>query len=169
MEPSQQYNPYASPGNLPSQQTMYTPSSSEQVSAQTLIELTGTKPWVRLLGILSWIGGGFLVLAVVAMLVMGAAGVATGGDSPLAGGGAIGIALVYGLMVPLVIYPAMKMSAYASRIDDLARSRSVGDLEAALTQQRLIWRFYGVLALVYIAVVVVGIFAAMIIPFVLKG
>ena len=167
MEPSQQYNPYASPGNLPPQQTMYHPSGNEQVSAQTLIELTGTKPWVRLLAILSWIGSGFLILAVIAMLVMGVTGAATGGAAE--GGAMIAISLVYGLIALLMIYPAIKMSAYASRIDDLARSRSVADLEAALSQQRMVWRFYGIIALVYIVLAVVGILAAMVVPFLLKG
>lgn len=164
MEPSQQYNPYASPGNLPPQQTMYNPSGNEQVSAQTLIELTGTKPWARLLAIVTWIASGLMLLAVVGMLFAGLA--ASGGAE---GGAMIGLAFAYALMALLMIYPAIKMSAYASRIDDLARSRAVADLEAALAQQRMVWRFYGIIALVYIVLAVVGVLAAMVLPFLLKG
>lgn len=167
MEPSQQYNPYASPGNLPPQQTMYSPSGNEQVSAQTIIELTGTKPWVRLLSILSFLGAGLMGLGAIAMIGVGVFGVASG-KGGAEGGAMLAMAIFYGIFAVLMVYPALKMNAYASRIDSLAQSRSIGDLENALLQQRLVWRFWGIVALVYIGVVVLAMMAAVAIPTLLR-
>jgi dolichol kinase len=70
--------------------------------------------------------------------------------------------LPFGLMY---VYPALKMWMYGSAIGRLVRSRAPTDLDAALGQQKSLWKFIGIVTVVLIAVYVVAIFAAVAVGF----
>lgn len=122
-------------------------------------QLAGTKPWVRFISVLMFVGAGFMLLAA---LVMGLAGgtifssMASTGSGPkfsgaMGAGIGLGIALFYGLFALLYIYPALKLWKYANRIGDLASSGQTRDLEAALNEQRVFWKFVGIMILAVFA------------------
>lgn len=135
-------------------------SGDSAVSEGVLRALAGTKPWVRFFSVLILIGAAFLGLVAIALFVAGGGALfqATGLKHMPAGVGAA-IAVVYGLLAFLYIYPGMKLWKYASRIGLLLESRDQLDLEAALNEQRAFWKFVGVIMLVFVvlyAVIFIG-------------
>lgn len=158
------FNPYHSPSAPAS--PGYASSGSVEVSARTISELNGTRPWVKVLSLVAWIGSGLMVIAGLAMTLMGFLGI--GAATAPGQGLGIGVGLFYLLFAALMIYPALKISAYGKKIDDLGRSQSVQDLEIALEQQRLVWRFYGVLAVIYFCVIAVAMLVAVLLPLLMK-
>ncbi len=156
MEPSA--NPYSSPSaNLfgSSSQTM-----AEAVPAEAITQLQGTKPWVRFMSVLMWIGLAFMLLAAGGMAILammgGEATKAAGLNAPMMAGLAVG----YGLFAFLYIYPAVKMWQYASSISRLMASRSAEDLVKALGHQRAFWKFVGIL-MILIILLYIGFFIVM--------
>lgn len=151
-------NPYSSPSANLFSSTGGT--VAEAVSQGTINQLQGTKPWVRFMSVLFFIGGIFMMGI---GLIMGVAGGVGGMSLPegqaAAPFGAIGIVVIagiYGLMGLLYLYPAVKMWKYGTKIGDLVNSRSVADLEAALNEQRIVWKFWGVMTIVVIGLMIVG-------------
>ena len=72
----------------------------------------------------------------------------------------IGMAVFYGVFGLLYLYPAMKMWKYGGRIMDLMVSRSSADLEAALNEQRIVWKFWGIITLLMICAVIAFVIVA---------
>jgi len=126
--------------------------------------LSRTKVWVILISVLLFIGSGFLLLASLGMIIMGAAGSASGGiENALGGIPAVGAGVLYILFSLLYIYPAVKLWKYGSSIKQLTMSRSVSALEIALDQQRAFWKFTGIIAIIMIVfyiVLIVGLIVA---------
>lgn len=155
-------NPYSTPSA-----DLYGSASSggsEAVSPGTIAQLAGTKPWVRFVSVLLWIGVVFMLLAAAGMLAMSIFGGAQMKNAPFAGAQMIILVAVYGVMAFLYIYPAAKLWAYANRIGTLNTSRSVADLDAALGEQRRFWKFIGVMT-----VAVLCLYLVIIIGFVVFG
>ena len=151
-------NPYAAPASASAQPAV----SGFVVPPDVLKELTGTKPWVRFLSVLMWIGCSVFLLFIVANLVFGLVGGSSLIKAGAAGAGVvvmIGTTIGYGLMALLILYPTLKLSKYASKIGLLAESRSFTDLAAALAEQRRFWKFYGILMLsaLFVILMVAGI------------
>lgn len=163
--PQPPFNPYTSPaaGPIPS----YSPPGAAAVGAQTIAELVGTRPWVRLLAVASWVLVALIVLGSVVMVIVTLFGL-SGAKGPGAVGAALGATLVYLLFSLLMAYPALRLSGYAKSIQSLETSRSVRDLDAALSEQRRLWKFYGIVTVVYLVVAVIGIGAAVLIPLLLR-
>ncbi|OYW73115.1 MAG: hypothetical protein B7Z37_22830 [Verrucomicrobia bacterium 12-59-8] len=153
-------NPYAAPiSNIQA-------ATSSIVPPNVIKELTGTKPWVRLLSVLMWLGCSVFLVFIVINLVFGLRGGSTLIQSGAAGAGLaymIGSTVGYCIMALLIIYPTMKLSKYASKIGRLADSRTFIDLAAALAEQRRFWKFYGILTLIYLSL------AALFVGLVLAG
>lgn len=151
-------NPYSTPSA-----NLYGAASGaggDAVSPSTIAQLTGTKPWVRFLSVLMWIGVIFMLLGAVFMLLAGSSGVAQMGENSAYGAGVMaGMALYYGVMAFVIIYPALKMWKYANSIGRLAASHSVADLDAALAEQRRYWKFSGILVIIFMCLAVVGLIA----------
>jgi hypothetical protein len=147
-------DPYASPAT-----PAYSSSPSDSaVSAGALQQLAGTKPWVRFISVLMFVGAGLMVLGGIAMMFAGAA-IFKNSPNPAPLGAIVGI--VYLVFAILYIYPALKLWNYASGIAILLASGSVMDLEGALNQQRSFWKFIGVMMLavlvLYALIAVIGI------------
>lgn len=141
-------DPYASPAlNAPSMSR----SSDSVITEGVVRELAGTKPWVRFMSVLLFIGTGFLVLIALVMLLMGGAMAQAAPSNPMfAGGMGAVIGGVYLAMALFYIYPGIKLWKYASRIGELVQSANAGSLEAALREQRKFWKFVGIIMLIFL-------------------
>jgi hypothetical protein len=77
--------------------------------------LSQTKPWVRLISVMMFIGSGFMVLAGLVIMVTGGAGAFAGGGAAMAGGGVF-IGAIYVVMALFYIVPASFLWKYANGI-----------------------------------------------------
>lgn len=154
------FNPYAHQPAPSAEPTLYAPpAESGKVAAGVIAELEATKPWVRFLGIMSFILTIIVVIAAIGVALSAGAGGGTAGKVS-----ALAIALMYVLIAFLMLYPARRMIAYAAKIGNLIQSRSSADLEDALSEQRKLWRFYGIIGAIYLVIVGLGIVAAILLP-----
>ena len=114
-----------------------------EVSEEVVAILRSTKPWVRFLSVLGFIGLALIVLGSLAILVIPMGPM---GAMPI--GPRIGAAVVY-LLMALIQFPAVLfLSRYASRIARLAASNDPEDLEDALRAQKSFWKYVGILTVV---------------------
>ncbi len=125
--------------------------------------LAQTKPWVRLISVMIFIGAALMLVGGVAMFFIGGNMSPPGSSAGFKAGFGIGMAIFYMLFAFLYIYPGVKLWKYASAIARLMRTRSTGDLEFALAQQRSFWRFFGILILIFISLYVLIIVGAVVI------
>ena len=136
----------AAPANTPPPPA-YAPPSPRQggVSEEMVTLLQATRPWVRLLSVLGFIGLGFLVLGSLAFVLIPMGGLGAMGLGPR-----VAIAALYLLMgfvqLPAVLY----LGRYAGRITRLSASGAPVDLEEALRAQKSFWKYVGILTLVMI-------------------
>lgn len=149
-------NPYSSPAaNLFGASTGV---SSDIVAASTISQLTGTKPWVRFLSVMMWIGVIFMLLAAGGMGVVAAIGKGKlASNSPFGDRQFIVLAVVYVFFAILYIIPAAKLWKYANRIGSLAATRSLADLDKALNEQRGFWKFVGVMMIIMLSLYLIAI------------
>ncbi|RYD41246.1 MAG: hypothetical protein EOP85_12995 [Verrucomicrobiaceae bacterium] len=160
-------DPYASPvTNV----TSASRSHDTAITDGVIRQLAGTKPWVRFLSVMMFVGAGFLVVfALVLLLAGGAMAQAAPSNPMLAGGMGVVLAVVYGVMALFYIYPALKLWKYASRIGDVIQMPGAAGLEAALAEQRKFWKFIGVImliflilyGLIFVGAIVMGVVGAM--------
>lgn len=109
-------------------------ATASVVVPPTLVEeLTETRPWVRFISVAMGIGCALMIPACLFMAMDEARSL-----SP--------ICLLATL---LLLYPAVKLSNYASNIASLAKSQSLADLAKALTEQHRFWRFCGIMLLFF--------------------
>lgn len=149
-------NPYAAPvANID------ITGAGGSVPPQVVAELKGTKFWVRLLSVLMWLSVLLMVAFVVANILFGSAIAQASGAGALGNAYVIGTTVGYGLMTLLVLYPTLRLTKYASSISSLVKTRSYSDLTQALSEQRRFWKFYGVIALIYITLVVLAVAVAL--------
>lgn len=159
MEPA---NPYATPSANPYGSN---PLSMEgSVAAETIAPLAGTKGWVQFMSIIMWLIAGLCIVYAVAMI--GMQGVISQviakqqPGNPMAQGSFMAIMGGFYLFLALFyIYPAVKLWAYGSRIGVLKTSLRVQDLNAALHEQRRLWKFTGIMTIVFMVLMVLGILA----------
>lgn len=141
-------NPYATPSA-----NLYGSTSggaADAVSPSTIAQLAGTKPWVRFMSVLMWIAISLIILGIIGVGVVMAMGAPKAiGTSELI------IIGVYGVMIFFYIYPAVKMWKFANRVKSLMETRSLADLDAALTEQRKLWKFVGILTIITLCIYLV--------------
>jgi hypothetical protein len=122
--------------------------------------LRGTRPWVRFLSILGFVGAGFMLLAGVAMLVTGGALFLAEEQAPAGGGGMMaGLSVLYIFLALIYVAPSLYLFRYASAITRLTSGGGGTALVEALGVQRSFWRLVGILAvatLVLYALIIVG-------------
>jgi hypothetical protein len=146
-------NPYESPAPTGSIGSVSVGASG--VSDETIQLLKQTRPWVRLLGILGFIGCVLMILAGIGLCVTMSQqrGAAFG----------IGMMITYGVMGLLYIFPSIYLLRYAKHIRALEQNRTVPSLNEALTAQKSFWKFVGmmfaIIFVIYGVIFVVMIFA----------
>jgi hypothetical protein len=111
--------------------------------------LRGASPWLRFMGILAFISCGLLVLAgiVFTIATMIGSSLFSGGwgDSYSSAG------LIYFALGALYFFPASFMYRCGSKLRDYSLSHSAHDLETALKNNKSLWKFIGIIAIVCIA------------------
>jgi len=136
-------------------------SSNLPTVPEAVIEpLRKTKPWVRFLSILGFIGVAFIVVMSVAVMFMSSTIPAE--SSPFSFSF---LAMIpHLIMSALYFFPALFLFRYASSINSLVNGGGLNNLQDALEHQKSFWRFVGMLALVGIVIGSIGIVAAIVIP-----
>lgn len=143
---------YATPASAPAY------GQTGEVSEEVVKLLRSTKPWVRFLSVLGFIGLALLVLGCIAILVIPIGG-SMGSMSFLPRLGASAAYLLMGLLqFPAVLF----LSRYASRIARLASSGDPSDLEDALRAQKSFWKYVGILTLVMMILYILAIVGVLI-------
>jgi hypothetical protein len=148
----------------------YAPPKSDLKSLSTEIQslikpLLATKPWARLCSIIGFIGSVFMVLAGLGMML---GGVAMGQNSPFGRGLGAGMGLVYILLSLLYFFPSLFLFKYASKIGVASSTQSAADIVSALEQQKLFWKFAGILVSIMIIFMLIGIASAILIPIIMR-
>ena len=138
-------NPYVAPQGYAAAPPAYgyDNNADYQSSLSMMLEaMRRTRPWVTMFAILSFVGGGFLILGSLGMFFMGAAG------GPVAMMGP-GIGFVYLLIAGFYFVVGKLLWNYRNSIEGfLASGGSAGMLAAAIDRQASFWKFVGILSLV---------------------
>ena len=123
--------------------------------------MSQTKPWVRFISVMMFIGSGFMMLGGLGAIVVGLIGAGMGEVEaafiPFLG-------VLYIVMAFLYIVPASYLWSYATRIGVLQQQKSLGNLASSLEPQKSFWRFVGILMLVVLVLYAVFFAIAMILP-----
>lgn len=131
--------------------------AESSVTAALYESMRGTKPWVRFLAVLGFIGSGLMVLGGFFMLIGGGLMAVSDKQAMPFAGFPVVIALVYLVMGAIYLYPAVRLWAYGTRIGEMLASQSMHDLEAAIESQRRFWRVVGIYVIVLIGIYVLAI------------
>jgi hypothetical protein len=142
-----------------------------------LIYLKQASPWLRLIGILGFILCGFMVMGALSFFAMapfvdawgdlsgipGFEAFASGGGSRVVG---IGTGIYFLGVAVLCFFPFYFIYNFGARIRTYLRTGAEQDLEVALKNNKSLWKFYGILAIIslaFIPVVFIVTIAAMVV------
>ena len=143
-----------------------------------LIYLKGASPWLRFIGILGFISAGFSVLSGLGFIALvplfgrlwtelpasfqpfsGIFSAAFGGSMVVFGlGGGV-----------LMFFPSLFIYRFGEKIRSYLRSGTDQDLEMALKNNKSLWKFFGIICIVYLAFIplmivgsiIIGVIAAL--------
>jgi hypothetical protein len=154
-------NPYQSPQT---DVNGINPLASQGRLTETMIRhLKGASPWLRFLGILGFIGAGGTMLGGVLFLIAGTLGeslfsrVFSAADAVDAADMGIvsGLTLFSGVLIVITgiicFFPARFIYNFGSRIKNFLQNNSEGELEAALKNNKSLWKFTGIVTIIYLA------------------
>jgi hypothetical protein len=166
-------NPYVSPQSeaVPVEQTVL-PGAS--LTDTMLGFLRGASPWLRFIGVLGFISVGFMALAGIIFIALFP--VLSGFLDSVPGFDEIGNAFggliggIYGMYFlgagVLSFFPAFFTYKFGAKIRDFFRSNSEKDLEQAFKNNKSLWKFNGILAIIGLAFVplalIIGIIVAVV-------
>lgn len=117
------------------------------VSDEILGALRATRPWVKFIAIVWFVGVAFTVIFGLAMIT----GIYTGFSMP---GFPALLGRVFGtfyiVMALVYVAPALYLYRYAKAIAGVQGSAVMASFEDALKQQKSFWKFYGIFIIVFI-------------------
>jgi hypothetical protein len=157
-------NPYQSPGieSSPAAAVM----NPGMLTENMLFYLRGASPWLRFIGVLSYIGSGLMVAAGLVMMVVLPA-VNETGISWLGGWGRALeglIGLIYIIAGVIIFFPARFTYNFGAKIRTYLQNNAEQELELAFKNNKSLWKFYGILMIVYLSIIpialVIGIIVA---------
>jgi magnesium-transporting ATPase (P-type) len=129
--------------NVPEQQTQ---PSKREITPVMLRYLKKTKPWVRFISVVIFIGTGLVFLLGLALIL--GAGLLSSLSKNVFGGAPLGLlGFVYTVFACLSFFPALYLARFADGIKKALLKDEVGGIEDALKNQRAFWRYMGVLLL----------------------
>jgi Na+/melibiose symporter-like transporter len=134
---------------------MDTPSHTADPSA--LAEIQGTKPWLRFLSILGFIGAGVCLLAAVIMAGLGIAGK----EQPIL---MFAMAFVYVLIAALYLFSSLRLHWAANAAGEALADPTPAKLTAFLAQNRQFWKLIGIISIAFMALYFLAIIAAIALP-----
>ena len=113
--------------------------------------LNQTRPWVRFLSIMVFIGAAFTLLGGFMVILVGLTGnffgAGSGAFDQLPGGG-FALGLIYMVMAVLYVPPGIFLSRYASAIKNLESTPTSQGFERALKYQKSFWRYIGIFTVI---------------------
>ncbi|MDR0583274.1 MAG: hypothetical protein LBG57_02850 [Treponema sp.] len=120
-----------------------------------LIYLRETSPWLRFIGILGFIGCGFMLLGgiITAVLMFAVSGFADELDDVYMGV----FGLVYAVLGAVNFFPARFIYSFGARIRNYQLSNSELELEQAFKNNKSFWKFIGIICIIYLAFIPLGI------------
>jgi hypothetical protein len=125
--------------------------------ALLIAHCTSTAKWVNFIAILATV---LYSLAIVAMLVLGAAGIAASSALPGAAyfgaGTSVAVFFIYLAVLGIYVPALVHLFRYAAALRDFVTGRETAQLERALGFQKSFWKYVGILAIVGVALVVVS-------------
>jgi uncharacterized membrane protein YjgN (DUF898 family) len=159
IDPYSSPNSHVPPMNYPEER---------MITEGVIQQLKGTKPWVRFMSVLLFIGAGTMLLgALIVLVAAGALAAASNktemGNTPVLTAGIISaFAILYALFALIYVYPALKLWKYADRIASLMVSGNALDLEEALNHQRAFWKFLGITVITIFVLYIVAVIGMLI-------
>jgi len=150
---SENINPYQAPDadlNAPKPSV-----SSNGLTVDMIKYLREAAPWIRFIGILSFIGCGIIVLAGVGFMI--AMPLLAGFTNLYAGLLSSSMGIVYIIIGVIMFFPARFTYSFGSKIRSFIQSNNEHDLEMALKNNKSLWKFCGILCIIYLAIIPVGI------------
>ncbi len=129
------------------------------VSEGMLASLGATRPWVKFIAIVWFVGVAFMVLFGAAMITGIYRGFSMPG-MPAFFGTVLGI--FYIVMALVYVMPALYLYRYAKAIVGVQGVVTMAGFEDALKQQKCFWKYFGIFILIVLALYVLFIFGFMI-------
>jgi hypothetical protein len=138
------------------------PLVSGGLLTETMLKhLKAASPWLRFIGILSYLGSGFMALGGLAATIIIPISGRFDDISPVFGNFSRGMGAAFGalyLVIGLVLFiPARFLYKSGSKIRSYFLSHADKDLEEALKNNKSFWKFCGICAIIQLAFVPVGI------------
>ena len=121
--------------------------------------LRATRPWTRLLSVLGFIGTGLMVLAGLGVIV-GETFIPVSEKTPPL----VFMGILYILSSVFYLVPSIWLSKFSTAVSVFLKSGDAIELGKAIAYQKSFWKFIGILTVVSIALIVLGIIAAILIP-----
>jgi hypothetical protein len=135
-------------------------------TAPMIDHLKAASPWMKFMGIISFIGAGFLILAGI-IIVLRIPFLFQGIDLlriAFAGSVTSILGIIYIVMGIIWIFPAKYLYTFASKIKLFIKTKDEHNMEIALSSNKSYWKFYGMLVIISLAFIplmfVVSIFVA---------
>ncbi len=121
--------------------------ASREITPSMLRYLKETKPWVRFISVMIFVGS-VLVFLLGLVLILGA-GLLSSLSRDAFGGVPLGLlGFVYAVIACLAFFPALFLSRYASGIRHALSKEPIAGIEDALKNQRSFWRYMGIFLLI---------------------
>jgi hypothetical protein len=111
--------------------------------------LKDTAPWTRFFSILGFIVCGLMVIASLAMLI----GFGAFGERSMVGTG-IAAFFFYLIFAVVIFFPNLYLNKFSRHVSNFCDSTDRDNLEAALEMQKKYWNYMGVLAIIYLSILV---------------
>ena len=120
------------------------------LTATMLKYLKEASPWLKFIGVLGFISCGFIVLAAIIIIIISAVAA-----SVLSEFGDIPIWLIsplYLAMGTLLFFPSLFTYNFGDKIRKFLFSNSEEDLEEAFKNNKSLWKFYGIMCIISLAI-----------------
>ncbi|GHV95816.1 hypothetical protein AGMMS50293_21360 [Spirochaetia bacterium] len=151
-------NPYQSPENVSIPEK---PLMTQAALTDTMLRyLKEASPWLRFIGILGFIGSGFICLGGItfAIVMFAASEIASEFGGPAFG--LLGI--LYAALAVLVFFPSLFTYRFGASIRNYILSSSGQELEQAFKNNKSLWKFYGILCIINLAFIPMTIIIAIV-------
>jgi hypothetical protein len=151
-------NPYQSPENVSVPEK---PLMAQAALTDTMLHyLKEAAPWLRFVGILGFIGSGFICLGGIIFAIVMFAALEIAGEF---GGPAFGLlGILYAALAVLVFFPSLFTYRFGAGIRNYTLSNSGQELEQAFKNNKSLWTFYGILCIINLALVPVMVIVAIV-------
>jgi len=132
------------------------PAGQGTLTEAMLIQLKGASPWLRFVGVLGFIGAGFTILTGIVFLAMVPFFTRSfAGIDPFSGimDAAVWVIIAVSCIIvgAFMFLPSLFMYRFGEKIRGYLRTGAGQELEAAFKNNRLLWKFIGIICIVSLA------------------